>query len=165
METSLLYQLHRDGASLRQLSRESGLAVGTIRRRFARAGYSARPRSEATAAANVARKGEKRSEKTAYEYVRDLRLRKREIIRKWKEDRGCQRCPEAHPATLDLHHVDASTKHPRLKRKNASTSRRTGGYFWRDLSYDDLAAELAKCVVLCANCHRILEWEARQGTT
>ena len=99
--------------------------------------------------------------KSAAQAVADLRMRKAGIIRKWKDDRGCKRCGERHPATLDLHHRDASDKNPRLKRKNASTSRRTGGYFWRDLSYEDLAAELAKCDVLCSNCHRIIEWERR----
>lgn len=102
--------------------------------------------------------------KTGAQAVADLRLRKRAIIEKWKADRGCKECGEMHPATLDLHHRDPATKNPRLKRKNASTTRRTGGYFWRDLSYEALAAELAKCDVLCSNCHRIIEWEKRQQT-
>ena len=102
--------------------------------------------------------------KTQYEYVQALRIRKRDIILKWKADRGCKRCEESHPATLDLHHRDPASKNPRLKRKNASTTRRTGGYFWRDLSYDDLSKELAKCDVLCSNCHRIIEWEERNKT-
>jgi hypothetical protein len=99
--------------------------------------------------------------KTQYEYVQALRARKAAIVVKWKTDRGCKTCPQRHPATLDLHHRDPATKHPRLKRKNASANRRTGGYFWRDLSYADLAEELAKCDVLCSNCHRIIEWERR----
>lgn len=102
--------------------------------------------------------------KTQYEYVQALRAKKAKIIWKWKTDRGCKRCGEMHPATLDLHHRDPDEKNPRLKRKNASSTRRTGGYFWRDLSYADLAAELAKCDVLCSNCHRIIEWEKRQAT-
>ena len=100
--------------------------------------------------------------KTAAQAVADLRLRKRDIVIKWKTDRGCMMCDETHPATLDLHHRDPASKNPRLRRKNASTSRRTGGYFWRDLSYADLAEELAKCDVLCSNCHRKIEHERRQ---
>lgn len=92
--------------------------------------------------------------RAAVEYVYALRKRKAAIIKEFKESRGCQRCGEMHPATLDLHHVNPEDKHPRLKRKNASGSRRTGGYFWRDLSYADLEAELNKCQVLCSNCHR-----------
>lgn len=127
-------------------------------------GLEPRGRSEATALANREREWEKTGI-TAYEAQDRLRKRKAEIIRRWKEDRGCQRCPERHPATLDLHHVDPADKHPRLRhrnRKKADGGKRTGGYFWRDLSYADLAAELAKCVVLCSNCHRKLEWEARR---
>ena len=97
-----------------------------------------RGRAEATAKANVARTGIKTSTNTQSDYMRTLRARKAAIIQKWKADRGCKECGEKHPATLDLHHRDPSTKHPRLRRKNASTTRRTGGYFWRDLSFEDL---------------------------
>lgn len=98
--------------------------------------------------------------KTASQAVADLRVRKQAIIAKWKTDRGCKVCKQAHPATLDLHHRDPASKHPRLRRKHAG-DRKTGGYFWRDLSYMDLSLELAKCDVLCSNCHRIIEWERR----
>jgi len=92
-------------------------------------------------------------------------MRKAGIVAKWKTDRGCKRCGESHPATLDLHHRVPADKHPRLKhrnRKKADGGKRTGGYFWRDLSFEDLAAELAKCTVLCSNCHRIVEWGIRE---
>lgn len=92
------------------------------------------------------------------EYVHVLRVRKAAIVRQYKNDHGCQRCEETHPATLDLHHRDPDDKHPRLKRKNSSGNRRTGGYFWRDLSYKDLELELAKCEVVCSNCHRKETW-------
>lgn len=158
-----LHSQHQNGVSIRELARRSGVSDASLRKRFRAAGLPSRDRGEATALANKARKGEKRSDKTAYEYIQALRERKAAIIVKWKSDRGCKRCDESHLATLDLHHRDPATKHPRLKRKNASTSRRTGGYFWRDLSYKDLAEELAKCDVLCSNCHRKVTWEARQA--
>lgn len=100
---------------------------------------------------------------SSYEYVRGLRSRKAEIVRNYKSSQGCLRCGEDHLATLDLHHVDPESKHPRLKRKNATKNRRTGGYFWRDLSYADLEAELAKCEVLCSNCHRKETWAQRNA--
>lgn len=54
--------------------------------------------------------------------------------------RGCERCGERDPCCLEFHHKDPSQK--------------TGaiavlcGWSWKRLE-----AEIAKCVVLCANCH------------
>lgn len=95
---------------------------------------------------------------------RKLRRRKAEIVRKWKNDRGCDRCPERHPATLDLHHLDPSKKHRALRKQQQREGYRKGGSGrgWVYMSFADIAEELAKCVVLCSNCHRKLEWEARQ---
>lgn len=156
-------QRHLAGESLRSLAREYGVTVHTLSRHLTRAGHPVRDQAQAAVAANLKRpRGQgSRGGKTGAQHVKELRCRKAAIIAKWKADRGCQRCGEMHPATLDLHHRDPAEKNPRLKRKNASTTRRTGGYFWRDLSFADLAEELAKCTVLCSNCHRIVEWETR----
>jgi predicted HNH restriction endonuclease len=51
-----------------------------------------------------------------------------------------------HPAVFDLHHVDGSGK---------ELSTRRG---WTALHWDKVVMELAKCVLLCANCHRIRHW-------
>jgi hypothetical protein len=64
---------------------------------------------------------------------------------------GCIRCPQAHPAALDLHHRDPKEKHPRMISRYNIT-----GAGWLHLSLSDLRAELPKCDVLCSNCHRIL---------
>jgi 5-methylcytosine-specific restriction endonuclease McrA len=49
---------------------------------------------------------------------------------------GCSRCPEHHPACLDFHHLDPTGK---------------------DLSVGNaISSEIAKCVLLCSNCHRKL---------
>lgn len=50
-------------------------------------------------------------------------------------------CGEKHPAALDFHHVEG-------KRLGISQMLR-GGY-----SFETVIAEVAKCVVMCANCHR-----------
>jgi len=86
--------------------------------------------------------------------MRDLRARKIAIVREYKA-RGCERCGEHHPATLDLHHHEE--RHPRLRRVKAGRPA-IGGFFWRDLSFKDLAIELEKCIVLCSNCHRKEHW-------
>jgi hypothetical protein len=77
--------------------------------------------------------------------------KKRAYVRDYKAERGCLRCGEKDPIVLDLDHRDpetngripayASAKYYRTKR-------------WHQFSWEDLDAELAKCDVLCANCHR-----------
>lgn len=55
----------------------------------------------------------------------------------------CNDCHESyHPNVFDFHHLDPSTKEFDWNRM-------------RLLSDAKLNAELAKCVMLCANCHRI----------
>ena len=70
----------------------------------------------------------------------------------FKSTLKCSRCPENHPAALDFHHLDPSKKDFQigsLTRKGYSMSR--------------LMAEVAKCEVLCSNCHRKLEYDLRLG--
>lgn len=54
---------------------------------------------------------------------------------------ACSRCPESHPACLDFHHRDPETKSFALSRGH-------------EHSRAAILAEIAKCDVLCANCHR-----------
>lgn len=80
--------------------------------------------------------------------------KKKVFVSEYKSRLGCARCDERHPACLDLHHRDASSKNPKLT-KHARTGRaHTGGSRWWDLSYAEIEAELNKCDVLCSNCHR-----------
>lgn len=62
----------------------------------------------------------------------------------WKSERGCCMCAENDAVCLDLHHLD-----PTQKEMNVSSviSRRT---------WDRVLTEIAKCVVICSNCHRKL---------
>jgi hypothetical protein len=54
---------------------------------------------------------------------------------------GCMECGEGHPACLDFHHKDPTEK--------AFAISRGGGR-----SRESFLAEIAKCDLLCANCHR-----------
>jgi len=54
---------------------------------------------------------------------------------------GCRICGEKDPACLDFHHRDPTTKEGHI------------GEF-RRFGAARLPAEIAKCDVLCANCHR-----------
>ncbi len=70
-----------------------------------------------------------------------------------KETLQCNKCGEKHPATLQFHHLD-----PQQKEFNLSEAVRRG------FSVETIQKEIAKCAVLCANCHAKLYYEeARQN--
>ncbi len=60
----------------------------------------------------------------------------------------CKECGEKDPRTLDFHHRD-----PNEKSFNLSS--------FASHSIRQLKAEIEKCDVLCANCHRIHHYEER----
>lgn len=65
----------------------------------------------------------------------------RERMRDYKKEQGCFFCPENEPVCLELHHKDPETK---VMDPSSAILR----------SWDFFLEEAAKCVVLCANCHR-----------
>lgn len=82
--------------------------------------------------------------------------RRRERMQAWwaefKSSKRCERCPENHPACLVFHHLNPAEK---------------------DISLSDMVKlgwgqrkvlmEVAKCIVLCCNCHAKLHWIERNG--
>jgi hypothetical protein len=74
----------------------------------------------------------------------------RDIKKKWLRDykaaRGCKFCPEKEPCALDFHHRDRLEK--TIELAEAVHAR------W---SIPRLLTEIAKCEVVCANCHRKIE--------
>lgn len=71
------------------------------------------------------------------------RQRIKDFIRGQK--RACEHCGEDDTIVLDFHHQD-----PALKSFNVSEAIR------RKLSLERIEQEIAKCAVLCSNCHRKL---------
>lgn len=53
---------------------------------------------------------------------------------------------DKHPGVLDFHHVDPTTKSFGI----------SGGGFSR--SWASIEAEIKKCILVCANCHREIEY-------
>lgn len=87
----------------------------------------------------------------AAEWDRARRADNRKLLDDYKMARGCAECGyHDHPAALDFHHLD-----PSQKRFNIG-SLATGGH-----RIERLMAEIEKCSVLCANCHRILTHSER----
>lgn len=81
------------------------------------------------------------------DYYENNRKRQKEIrafIRKLKRSLCCLTCGEKDFRCLDFHH-----KNPRQKDLAISL---VGKYGW---SIRRIKLELAKCIVLCSNCHRI----------
>jgi hypothetical protein len=83
-------------------------------------------------------------------YVRDHRAKRKEWLRKQKLAISCEDCGfNDHPVALQFHHVDATDKVSEVSRLLHSEGR----------SLDVIASEIAKCDVLCANCHAIHHYE------
>jgi hypothetical protein len=68
------------------------------------------------------------------------RRRHAKFVWDYKAAKGCQKCPEKDPCCLDFHHVDGV-------KEGTISNRKT----W---SLKKLEAEMDKCKVFCANCHR-----------
>jgi len=69
------------------------------------------------------------------------------------QERGhrCAKCRKTyHQAVFDLHHRDPSQKRYAL------------GSAIGNISWDESLAEAAKCDLLCANCHRVVHFDADQ---
>ncbi len=83
--------------------------------------------------------------------------RRRRELRAWwlaiKATKRCVRCGETAAECLHFHHLDPTTK-------KFEVSVGVGQGWSRKL----ISAEMAKCIVLCANCHLIHHWDERHGT-
>lgn len=69
----------------------------------------------------------------------------------FKSTLKCTKCGFDHIAALDFHHEDPSTKEYDVNRL-ISNKRFTKAY-----------EEIKKCIVLCANCHRIHHYEEKKN--
>lgn len=69
--------------------------------------------------------------------------RNADYIRAYKEYHQCSKCGEGRAVCLDLHHIDPITKKFTLSDAYAR-------------SIKSIDAEMAKCIVVCANCHRLI---------
>lgn len=76
----------------------------------------------------------------------------RAFVAEYLKFHPCERCGESDVRVLDFDHL-------RDKVENVSTMAYTG------CSSRALLEEIAKCQVLCANCHRITTWERRQPSS
>jgi len=82
-------------------------------------------------------------------YVRNRAGRIEAWLKEYKSSLSCLECGESHPACLEFHHLNPEDKKFSIGRKE------------RRKSLKSLKDEIAKCRVLCANCHRKEHWNQR----
>lgn len=76
-----------------------------------------------------------------------LRRKKQEWLLNYKKSANCNQCKNADYRVLEFHHLDG-----KIKFFSISLARDN------NLSLDKIRQEIEKCVILCANCHRITHW-------
>lgn len=79
---------------------------------------------------------------------RKYKLKIRDWFRNYKKGLSCKECGETHPACLEFHH---------LRHKDSTVSNMVGSGY----SKERILKEIAKCEVLCANCHRKVHYKER----
>lgn len=79
-----------------------------------------------------------------------LRAKRIDVVDAIKKEQGCVRCKITDPRVLEFHHLDTSKKEFNI-----------ADYYYSHFSFEKLEEEIAKCVIICANCHRILHAEER----
>ena len=103
------------------------------------------------------RKCQKEYRKKHYENNKDKYIQKARVYNKkvsdwfdeYKSNLTCSNCPESRWWVLDFHHLDPSEKEYSL------------GHLKSQGSKPKLLKEMAKCIVLCSNCHRDLHYQEK----
>lgn len=73
------------------------------------------------------------------------KTRNRDYFNEYKINHGCCKCGyKSNAVALDFHHIDTYTKDANIARLINSS--------W---SIEKILQEVKKCVVICANCHRV----------
>lgn len=81
----------------------------------------------------------------------DQKRRNKQWFADLKKTLSCEHCGEDHPAVLQFHHMDPAQKDVEVSVMIANGS-----------SIRRVQDEIAKCIVLCANCHFKVHYNLRQ---
>ena len=93
----------------------------------------------------------RKNAKRTYAWEKRRRLELRTWMNDYKSNLKCERCDERAPECLHFHHVDPSTKSFEVSIGVAQGKPK-----------QRILDEIAKCIVLCANCHLKHHWEERR---
>ena len=81
--------------------------------------------------------------------IRQKRLNERKNYINLKRSVPCHDCGGTFPiCCMDFHHIEEDTKHPSIGRSSLIS-------VMQKYSIEKIDKEIEKCVVICANCHRI----------
>lgn len=79
-----------------------------------------------------------------------IRIERREWFLELKKTLKCEHCGVQDHRVLDFHHKDASSKVTEVSRLGSN-----------GFSKETIMKEIEKCIVICANCHRIEHYEEK----
>jgi hypothetical protein len=86
--------------------------------------------------------------KFCYQEVKNiLRRKKRTWLVDYKKNCRCNKCGVNDFRVLEFHHLDKQEKEFSLS------------WAHDNKGIEHMKEEMKKCIILCANCHRILHWE------
>lgn len=94
-----------------------------------------------------------RSSAKQREWADNNRTRNREWFFEYKSRLSCEVCGFSHPAALQFHHLQSSTK------RNSVSQLVQQGY-----PISTILEEIAKCAVLCGNCHSELTCSSNKSS-
>lgn len=86
--------------------------------------------------------------KFCYQKVKNvLKDKYKKLIIDYKMENGCSDCGNKDYRVLEFHHLDKKQKD-----FNISVA------YYNRVGMEKIRQEIKKCVILCANCHRITHW-------
>lgn len=93
-----------------------------------------------------------KNKEDAATWQRTRRKKHRQLLARFKQTKGCATCGyKSHPIALQFDHIEPASK----------SVNRSGSAIDPIWSKHRIKQELAKCQVLCANCHAIRTYEER----
>lgn len=107
--------------------------------------------------AKQAEYSKKHYEKNKAAIIQKINTKKRanrKWFREYKATLSCISCGENHPSTLDFHHVEPRKGDRKVNKLVSEGHNKL-----------TIKREIAKCVVLCSNCHRKHHFEERIART
>jgi hypothetical protein len=96
-------------------------------------------------------------EKNRAAHIARVRINNDRLKKEWhdyKASLACAHCGASHPAIFDFHHVNPHD--PDKQRVNELINRKRFAAAYKEVE--------EKCIVLCANCHRIHHYNEQKNT-